>query len=95
MGLSCRHGECYQVWGPPNRKFRMQTAFWFSRCLSGVWVEEPARPMCSGTLECLPRRKTLLKECVGQDQSPLPRIMWKWDRAGAETPQHRREGVLI
>jgi hypothetical protein len=43
VGLSCRHGECYQVLGPPNRKFRMQTAFWLSRCLSGVWVEEPAR----------------------------------------------------
>lgn len=62
-GLSCRHGieaggECYGISGFQSRRLRMQMAPWFPRCLSGVWMEEIARPACSGTLG-LPKRKRL------------------------------------
>lgn len=57
-GLSCRPGECYGISGLQSRRLRMQVAPWFPRYLSGVWMEEIARPVCSGTLG-LPERKRL------------------------------------
>lgn len=52
----------------------MQMAPWFPRYLSGVWMEEIARPACSGLWACLREKDFAEGVCGAGSQSPPPDV---------------------